>query len=52
MRRGCVTEGRPQAQVLREAEARAAAIDAEWAQLAPQLTADPQRYPPGTPACA
>ena len=35
-------------QVLREAEARAAAVDAEWAQLQPQLARDPQRYPPGT----
>ena len=35
------------AQVLREAEARAAAVDAEWAQLQPQLAGDPLRYPPG-----
>ncbi len=34
------------AQVLREAEARAAAVDAEWAVLAPRLAGDPARYPP------
>ena len=33
------------AQVLREAEARAAAVDAEWAALAPRLAAEPARYP-------